>query len=175
MLDEQQQERFTQLWTRAQPSVHKFVYSLLRNNTAADDVVQNVSLALLRKFNEFDTTKEFLPWALGVAKFEVLSHRRDYARSRILANSDLLAKYTMLWAEIAPSITDEESELQICLTRLTDRQRKLMHLRYVEDLNSMEIGDRLGLSPANVRKMLERSRDAMKKCIQQRLTPAGGA
>ena len=102
MLDENQQIRFTRLWTDAQPTVSQFVASLVKDPWAVRDIVQNVSLVLLRKFAEYDESKPFRPWALGVAKFEILGHRRDTARDRVICDSVFLDQYTQAWAEVAP-------------------------------------------------------------------------
>ena len=83
MLEEDQQIRFTQLWTDAQPTVNQYVASLVRDQWAVRDIVQNTSLALLRKFKDYDPSRPFLPWALGVAKFEILGHQRDSTRKPI--------------------------------------------------------------------------------------------
>ncbi len=100
MLEEDQQIRFTRFWTDAQPTVSQYVASLIRDQWAVRDIVQNTSLAHLRKFSEYDQSQPFLPWALGVAKFEILGHRRDAARNRMVFNSDFLEQYTQAWAEV---------------------------------------------------------------------------
>jgi RNA polymerase sigma-70 factor, ECF subfamily len=115
MLTEAQQENFTRLWTESQPLVGQYIASLVSNSWAAKDILQSTSLALLRKFADFDDNRPFLPWALGVAKFEILGYRRDAARSRIIANSDFLDLYTETWAEVAPRLGDEASALRHCI------------------------------------------------------------
>ena len=77
VLTDEQQEQFTKLWTASQPVVNQYVASVIRDSWIVRDVVQSTPLALLRKFAEYDSSRPFLPWALGVARFEILSHRRD--------------------------------------------------------------------------------------------------
>lgn len=169
MLSESEQEQFTRLWTEAQPSVSHYILSLVRDFSAAQDILQATALVLLKKFPEYEEKRPFLPWALRFARFEVLSHRRDHARAKILFDSELLEKYTTQWAELAPAHTRDVSALQICLKTLPDRLSRLLHLRYFEELNSAEISKRIGLSPSNIRVTLQRAREQLRACVEQQI------
>ena len=175
MLTGQQQEQFTILWTEAQPVVSQYVMSLVTYASTTQDVVQNTSLALLRKFNEYDPARPFLPWALGIAKFEILSYRRDLARSQVFCDSDFLDRYTATWAAVAPHLENEASVMTRCVENLPDRQRKIIRMTYSENLSSDEIAPRLGLTSANVRAILSRTRNALRGCVQRRLSAGKGA
>ena len=102
MLNEQDQLRFMRLWTAAQPAVSGFVRALVRDRSVADEVLQETSLVLFRRFDEYDEQRPFVAWALGIAKFQVLSLNRDAARSRVSFDTDLLARFTETRAELAP-------------------------------------------------------------------------
>ncbi|RCS49457.1 hypothetical protein DTL42_13100 [Bremerella cremea] len=173
MLNENQQIRFTQLWTDVQPVVSQFVASLIKDQWAVRDVVQNTSLTLLKKFTEYDEMQPFLPWALGIAKFEVLSHRRDSARDRLVCNPEFLEQYTKSWAELAPRMTDEITALQACVSELKGRPRKILELQIRDNQTSETIADKLNLSAANVRKILSRTRQSLKDCIVRKLAISG--
>ena len=125
MLEEDQQIRFTRFWTDAQPTVSQYVASLIRDQWAVRDIVQNTSLAFLRKFSEYDQSRPFLLWALGVAKFEILGHRRGAARNRMVFDSDFLEQYTQAWARVAPRLNDEATALRDCVSELKGRPRNV--------------------------------------------------
>ncbi len=175
MLEEDQQVQFTRLWTDAQPTVSQYVASLIRDQWAARDVLQNTSLALLRKFSAYDPSRPFLPWALGVAKFEILGHRRDVARNRLVCDSDFLEKYTQAWAEVAPPINDEASALRDCVSELKGRPRTIIKLRYAEGQTSETIANELKLTAANVRTILKRIRETLKQCVEKRMALSEGS
>ena len=77
MLTTDQQEHFNQPWIRAQPTAACFVHTSIRDRGHAEDLLQEIAMTLLRKFADYDTSKAFLPWAMGVAKFAILGSRRD--------------------------------------------------------------------------------------------------
>ncbi|MEZ6087345.1 MAG: hypothetical protein R3C05_04815 [Pirellulaceae bacterium] len=54
-----------------------YVRAMVRDVHVASDIVQNIALVLLRKFEQWDPSCEFLPWAMGFAKFELLAFYRD--------------------------------------------------------------------------------------------------
>jgi len=175
MLSKEDQESFTRLWTEAQPTVSHYLLSLVRDSTTVKDLLQKTALVLLRKFDDYDRDQPFLPWAMGVAKYELLGHRRDEARSRVMFDSELLDRYTERWSELAPRHSDEAAALQNCLAKLPKRLRKVLRLRYYEEKNSREIADALDLTAGNVRVTLQRTREQLRQCIEHELRKEGGA
>ena len=173
MLNPDQQIRFTRLWTEAHPTVRQYVASLVREQSAAQDVLQNTSLALLRKFVEYDESRSFVGWALGVAKYEVLGHRRDVARNRMICDSEFLDLYTQHWADAAPRINDEELSLRHCVGELSGRAKSIVELRYAKGKTSDAIADKLNLTAANVRTTLKRTREALRRCVERQMSLRG--
>lgn len=172
MLDNEQQEAFTRLWTETQPTVSRYVCSVVRDDSTTKDIVQSAALVMLRKFPDYDAGKPFLPWALGVAKFQILGHQRDQARSLVRFDSDLLDDYTRTWAEVTPAISDESAALRNCLKKVSGRSRDVVRLRYYDELNSKEIASQLQLSAANVRVILQRVREQLRDCVQRTMEDA---
>jgi RNA polymerase sigma-70 factor (ECF subfamily) len=57
-------------------------------------------------------------------------------------------------------------KLRNCLSRLPQRSRRLLDLRYQQEKRSTEIGDELEMNGPAVRAALRRIRRALLKCIQ---------
>lgn len=174
MLTDEQQERFTRLWTEVQPSVSGYIHAVVRDSVVAKDIVQETALALLRKFAEWDAAREFLPWALGTAKFAILSHRRDSARCRVTFDDEVLHAITETWGTVAPEISDEQAALHACLEKLAPHARDVVRLRYEESLDSPQIAQKLGSTAGAVRIALQRIREQLRACVQHQLTLEGG-
>lgn len=168
-MNDQDTEIFTSLWTEAQPAVSRYILSLVRDPSDSRDVLQQTALTLVRKFSGYDRDEPFLPWALSIAKFQVLGHRRDSARNRVTFDSDLLDRYTETWADLSPSHSDESAALQVCLTKLPDRSRKLVRLRYFEGMNSREIARESSLPSGSVRVSLQRIREQLRQCVERQI------
>jgi hypothetical protein len=52
MLSEHEQEWFLRLWADAQPAVTAFVHAVVRDSSAAKDLVQETALVLFRRFSD---------------------------------------------------------------------------------------------------------------------------
>src|SRR5437667_7257569 len=73
-------EQFTRLWTKAQPLISSFIMASVPDFQDAEDLLQNVAVACLRKFDVYDPRWPFLGWALGMAKIEIARFQREHAR-----------------------------------------------------------------------------------------------
>jgi RNA polymerase sigma-70 factor, ECF subfamily len=169
MLNAEQQEHFTQLWTQAQSTVACFVHTGIRDRGHAEDLIQEIAMTLLRKFADYDTTKPFLPWAMGVAKFAILGSKRDYARSRLVFDDALLERISHTFLEVASAQREEVEFLDTCLTKLAPKARRMVRLRYYDSLDLAEIARTLGTSEVATRVGLLRIRQQLRKCIENHL------
>ncbi|MEM7010428.1 MAG: sigma-70 family RNA polymerase sigma factor [Verrucomicrobiota bacterium] len=175
MLTLKQQEEFTRLWTEAQPSVSNYIHSLVRDPAAARDLVQETAVTLVGKFADYDHSRPFIAWALAFAKFRVLGYNRDEARSFVTFDSELLDKYTAAWAKPVPAAaSNREAALDACLEQLRGNARKLLRFKYVEELNSKEIGEKMNRNSGSIRVSLQRIRETLRACVEQRLQAEGG-
>lgn len=173
MPNEEQQLRFMRLWTAAQPAVANYVHALVRDRAVADDVLQETSVVLFRRFAEYDDDRPFVAWALGIAKFRILGMLRDQARSRVLFDGELLERFTQSWSDLAPRLSDRSGALEECLERLAARARRLVRLRYFDEQTSEEIARRVGGTAAAVRVALQRIREQLRECVERRLQAGG--
>jgi RNA polymerase sigma factor (sigma-70 family) len=64
------------LWTLAQPVVSSYVASLVRDFRDRDDVLQDVAVAVLDSFGNYDPARPFAAWAIGLARNQVLLYLR---------------------------------------------------------------------------------------------------
>jgi len=87
--DESRHELFLRLYAAHEPAVRAFVRSLVPMVADANDVMQEVAVVLWQKFGEYATSEDFRRWAFGVARFKVLSWRRDRMRDRHLFGTEL--------------------------------------------------------------------------------------
>ena len=85
-------EVFVELLTLHQRRLYGFIYTLVPNTADAEDLLQQTSLVLWQKFNEFDLNSSFPAWACRIAHFLVLNHLREKRRSRVVLSDELIAR-----------------------------------------------------------------------------------
>ena len=150
------------------PELRRFVLSLLPNRSEADDVVQEVFLAVTTKANDFVLGSNFKAWAFAIARFKVLeSLRRAKQDPHVLTDSviEKLAEET--------EDTDPEQEslvlkaLTKCIEKLAPKPKLAIELQYREKCKPADIADRLGWEANSVYVTLSRARSDLKNCVQK--------
>lgn len=167
------QERFTRLWTTAQPAISNYIAALVPDFHEGEDLLQNVAVVVLRKFASYDRGQPFVAWAMGVARFEILAKRRTFARSAVVISSDLVETIAEVAQEMQPELDARGRALRECIATLGERAGQVVHLRYAEALEPRDIAPLVGLSAGAVRVMLTRIRAALHACIDRRSLAAG--
>ncbi|MEI6231423.1 MAG: sigma-70 family RNA polymerase sigma factor [Planctomycetota bacterium] len=162
-------ERFTREWTRAQPIVSSYISTAIRDFNTADDVLQDVAVVLLKRFTEFDPSRSFTGWALGVAKNKILETKR--APGDCLAgDAELLDALAHAHDDLSPELERRTAALRECLAQIKGRALSLLQMRYDRALKPSVIATEMGMNPSAVRAMLSRTRTILYECIQKRIT-----
>lgn len=167
-------EEIAILWTKAQPTVSAFISSMLPDFHQAEDVLQQVAVIVVRKFEQYDPAQPFISWALGIAKNEVLKSRRAFVADRHVFDEELCEQLTDGYQESVKEFEDVRSALAHCMRGLRGRAKNIMELRYGLDLKPAAIAKKVDMQPGAVRVLLHRVRGALRDCINKRLGKAGG-
>jgi RNA polymerase sigma factor (sigma-70 family) len=81
----------------------------------------------------------------------------------------LLDRISNTLLEVAPAQREEEEFLDVCLTKLAPKARKMVRLRYYDSLDSREIAHVLDKSEVAIRVGLLRIREQLRKCIESQI------
>lgn len=166
--------RFTKLWMQAQPVVVSMLTLRLRDRAAVDDLTQEVALAALQAFAEFDAARSFTAWTVGIAQHKAIDWlRRNGTRRLVITDEEALATLAAVGAELDRELSDRELALHGCVEVLVGRGRDVVRLHYAEGLPLADIAERQGLSLANVKVTLHRIREALRACVEKRLAGQG--
>jgi RNA polymerase sigma-70 factor, ECF subfamily len=169
MNEQERHNLFAELIIRHQSELYGYIYAVVRNWEDTDDLYQSVCLALWSKFGSFRPGSSFFAWARQMAKIEVSNFLRHKQSPSYLAE-----KLRDILAEIATEPHDTDAEVYLvslrrCKEKLSVADDELLRLRYVEDLNTVEIADRLQRLRPNVSRSLNRIRRWLFECIQMEL------
>lgn len=168
VMSQESSEQLARLWTESQPIVAAFVLSAIPDFHQAEDVLQQVAVVLVREFDRFDTSRPFLPWALGIARNVALKSRRDVARrSKYVLNEAVLDQLQIAFHEGEDSLIAIRKSLRHCLDKQPEKILELLKWRYAHDMKPSEAAVRMGITSNTVRAMLHRAREALRKCIRR--------
>jgi len=118
--------RLTALWTRAQPVVAGFVSSVVPNFHDAADILQNVAMVLVVKFDEYDEERSFTQWALGITRNKVLAYYHKQSREKQILDDYLIERIANAYEEMGPHLGLIHEALRRCMRKMKDRDRRLL-------------------------------------------------
>lgn len=159
-------EQFMSLYTAYQRHIYSYVMTFVPTTADADDIFQEVSVVLWRKFSQFQPEMSFFAWACGIIRFEVLKFREKHTRAAMLIDPSTLE----LLSETAVNDIEHHDDAQRqalghCLERLPSADRQLLRSRYEERVRVQTLADRTGRSPNAISKSLGRIRHQLLDCI----------
>ena len=160
-------EQFAALWTAAHSTIAAFIRSLIPDYQQADEVLQRVAVTLVRKFGQYDQTRSFAAWAVGVAKYEVLYYRRERATDRHLFGDDIVEQIASRYEALAEDADPLREALWQCLDQLKGRSKRVIELHYRRGMKSQAIAEEMTLSAGSVRMLLCRVRETLRQCIER--------
>jgi RNA polymerase sigma-70 factor (ECF subfamily) len=164
-----QAEQFAALWTTAQPTVAAFIRMLVPDYQQADEVLQRVAVTLVRKFDDYDQSRPFGAWAVGVAKYEVLYYRRERATDKHLFGDEIVEQIAARYEVLVEDVDPVRDALQQCVDQLKGRSKRVIDLRYRRGMKSKAIAEEMTLSAGAVRMLLCRVRESLRRCIERRV------
>ena len=166
-------EAFLQHFTRVQGPLMAYVRSLVHDQAGADDVFQATSLTLWRRFDSFRSGEPFLPWALGIARHEVLHYWRSRRRDRLVFGEAVLAQLADAATGLADEADRRQAALAACVQSLPERQRQLVAMFYEQRLPAEQIAATWDRTVHAVYMALKVMRRSLFDCVQQRLATEG--
>ena len=147
--------------------IWSYIFSIVRDYHLSEDVLQEVCLFLVNSADKFDSSKKFLPWALGIARNKSYEAIRKNKRQGTLLEDDILKKLQ----ETLTSISREEDvrleALQKCLMQISDENRKIMTMKYVQKLSADNIARIINRSRTATFSLLQRVRTTLAGCVNK--------
>lgn len=170
------QSDFALQLTASQRRLYAYITSLVVRPDQAMDILQDTNRVLLEKADQFEPGTNFIGWAMRIAHFEVLAHRKRAGRSAThLLDADVIEQLAVDAAERDDDLPEKVAALAECMRRLSERQRQLIDARYKDNLTVKTIADRLGLKPNTATQSLHRARIDLLDCIRRRLEDGGSS
>src|ERR1700761_1926478 len=83
-------KRLMALMTRHQRQIFSYIYVLVPNRSDAEDLLQETSLVICEKFNQFEDGTDFVAWACQIAYWRVRYSRQKYARSKVVFDQEIV-------------------------------------------------------------------------------------
>ena len=151
------------------PTLRRYAWALLRNESDADDLVQDSVLRAIDRIDSFRTDAELRPWLFTIMhNLYVNRWRRNRRHAQVMADD---AEADLAVSPSQPASMEVRDVLR-GLDTLPDDQRQVLLLVAVEGFHYDEVARVLGVPTGTVMSRLSRARDRLRNFIEGRERPA---
>lgn len=167
MDDSENYKRLTLEWTKAQPSVARFIHSFIRNPSDAEDVLQEVALVIVDSVGRYDPDRPFIGWALGIAR----NVTKAYLRKKLkqlpgTTDESAVDRVAEAFEGFHPHLEDRKQALADCIRKVPTKGQQLLSQHYEKGLKPAEIAAQEGKGANHIAVMLHRLRASLRKCVE---------
>ena len=168
-MDNERSQMLVRLMSQHHQSIFRYLHAMLGNAEDAGDVMQETSVALFQKIDQFDGEKPFLPWAYRFAYLEVLKWRERTAKKPLFLDTDVVELLARNRELEDPLLHQRMGVLPDCFALLPAKDAYAVRARYFEGVQADEIAAKLQLSRRTLFRELERIRKVLMDCIDKKL------
>jgi RNA polymerase sigma-70 factor (ECF subfamily) len=146
-----------------------YIYAIVRDYHTAEDVLQDVSVVLIRRWEEFGQIGDFWKLAREVARRQSLSALRRARRAPLLLSEQALDALDRGFDQMMDQADDRAVALARCIEKLPDRWREVIRYRYWDKLPVGEIAQRFASTAGSISVTLNRIRSKLADCVTRSL------
>ncbi|WP_075619487.1 RNA polymerase sigma factor SigW [Paenisporosarcina indica] len=166
------QNAFAEIVELFQDKLYRVCYRMLGNKHEAEDIAQEAFVRAFINIHTFDTKRKFSTWLYRIGTNLCIDRIRkkkpDYFLDAEVAGAEGLNMYSQIAA--TGELPEEEvlkmemqDRVQYEISRLPDKYRAVIVLKYMEDLPLQEISDILEMPLGTVKTRIHRGREALRK------------
>ena len=160
-------EFFLNLLMANQDKIRSYISVLVYNRDDIDDIMQETTTIMWRKFEEFRAGTDFASWGVKIAYYRILYHRRNKRWKAVQLSDNLFNKLADRADARCGQAADHIEALQKCVKKLESSERKLLKIRYESGSSAKTVADRTGKSLAAVYRAFTRIHDKLARCVRR--------
>lgn len=163
-------DAFGELYERHANEVQAFIRSRVKDRALGDDIGSATWLSAWRSVGRFTNDgRRFIPWVVGIAKYEILNHLIRSVDHGSLDEPDADGPRRADFADPRPSTEDtviaraEVRAVAAAFRTLSRRRRTALLLLLRTGMSEAAIANAMGTTPVAVRFLLHRAREQLRE------------
>jgi len=158
---------FAEIYDRHQPAIYRYILYRVGDVATAEDLTGEVFVRLVERVDRFTYRgRPLLAWLYTIARNLVTDYRRRAGQAAMLPLDEQLV------AEVddMEQVTERglaQRRLAAALTHLTEDQRQVIILKFIEGLNNAEVARTLGKSVGAVKSLQHRALAALRRALER--------
>jgi RNA polymerase sigma-70 factor, ECF subfamily len=151
-----------------------FLIGITRDPDLAEDTLSDLAIEITHSWSSYDQRRPFAAWARGVARRVAADNMRARSVGPVLLDNAGLDAL----GEGLDSLGDEKQldarkrALDHCLDELSEHNRRLVRMRFVENRAYAEIAVATGRKPNSLYVTFKRIIDRLQKCVRSKVETA---
>ena len=162
-------ECFLRFYSGIQIKLYAFILAIVHNQNDAEDLLQETSVVLWNKFDDFEEGKNFSAWAIGIAKNKILEYLRENKRTKMVFTDGFYRNISDMAGDSTDDVQDRINAVEKCLKKLSNADRKLLSMRYKKNVPINQISKLMGRPSGGVYKTFSRIILVLRNCVTQSL------
>lgn len=175
-LDYNDQNAYAELMHLYRDSIYFMLMKIVKNSDDAEDLTLDTFGKAFRYLDKYSPKYAFSTWLFRIAVNNSIDYIRHKNNSPQCLDDDLTEDVTLRLIDSSESNYTPTPEqevinkqrvqmLKAAVTQLPEKYRKVVELRYYEDLSYDEIAERLGISLSNVKIQLLRAKNMLSEIM----------
>ena len=170
---------FTQLVNNYQNRLTGVFFHMLRDQTAAEDLAQEVFLRIYRARLTYTPTAKFSTWVFRIASNLASNQRRSKGRKKEVSfnvrdtgsmssrpGENMIPEKSGLMPTRQLARSEMQEVVREAMESLNERQKMAVILNKFEGMSYADIGEAMDLNPAAVKSLLSRAREKLREKLQ---------
>jgi RNA polymerase sigma-70 factor (ECF subfamily) len=162
-------DSFNILVNKYEIMVLRFIYKMIKNKEAAEDITQEVFITIYNKLYLYDKTHKFSNWLLQVSKNKCIDYMRKYKRVYESNIEDIpnIASREMSPEQVA-EFKETKENIESYLNTLSEIDRQILIMRYSQNLTFYDLSQVLEITESNIKRRYYKSRQNFKIYMSQK-------
>lgn len=156
-------DSFNTIVSKYELMVLKFVYNMLKQKEASEDITQEVFITIYNKLYMYDKKFKFSSWILQIARNKTIDYIRKYNKTY---ETNIDEAYDLSSKEMSPEQIAEYKEakedIKDYIDSLNEDDKQILILRYSENLTFSDIAELLKMTESTVKRRYYRIRENYK-------------
>ncbi len=157
-------DEFFRLLMNSQKIIYAYILSMVHNCPDADDIMQETMTLMWERFDEFRPGTNFGGWGIKIARFKVLKYYRSKKREEVFDEA-LLNEISDCYHRKMDEMKVRVSALQECLKKLNPRDKKLVEIRYEQNMKITDLAEKIDRPVQGIYKAMARIHAVLHRCV----------
>jgi RNA polymerase sigma-70 factor, ECF subfamily len=156
------------LYQKYYPKIYNYAFMQMGDAQASEDLASDVMLKMIESMHKY--TFRGLPfgaWVFRIARNRLIDlHRRRRRRGEVDLSGTLSS--ALASPQVLAERALERGQIQVALKHLTDEQRQVIVLKFIQGFDNRSIGQIMGRSEGAIKSLQHRALASLQKQITQK-------